>query len=166
MPDSVEVRSLAPTGEPRDGVVLMLPGRGYSCAMPLLSSVSRALRSTGWTVVQAHWELPRPPVAVVAKSLGVQAAPWAARRGYPAAWLTPVLTDPGIAELLTAYPAEQLVVGGTADPFWVRGFLGAGRTLEVDGADHSLELSDPEATSSVRTKVSVAVTELVTAGVA
>lgn len=173
------------------GRVLMLPGRGYSCAMPLLHWTTRALQASGWRVLQASWELgnlpadPRPfvtevaqrlqdtatspdeaagshgaPVVVVAKSLGTYAAPWAAERGYPAAWLTPVPTDPEVRAALHSYPAPSLVVGGTADPLWEAGFAGSGRVLQVDGADHSLELPDWRASLEVHREVAEAVVAL------
>lgn len=163
-----------PAGESR-GTVLMLPGRAYSCRMSLLAWTTRALQAGGWTVHQAEWDLPglpeRPrafvraaaerldamergpgPVLVVAKSLGTLAAHWAAERGYPAAWLTPVLETAGLrplpghsdalADRIRDYPAASLVVGGTADPLWRTGFQGTGEVLELDGADHSLEVPD------------------------
>lgn len=90
------------------------------------------------------------PVLVVAKSLGTLAAHWGAERGYPAVWLTPVLETAGLhplpghsdalADRIRDYPAASLVVGGTADPLWRSGFRGTGEVLELDGADHSLEL--------------------------
>jgi hypothetical protein len=104
------------------GTVLMLPGRAYTCTMSLLAWTTRALQATGWTVVQAEWDLsvfpreprafvegvaqdldaverPRGPVLVVAKSLGTLAAHWSAERGYPAVWLTPVLKAAGLHPL-------------------------------------------------------------------
>ncbi|MGD9961535.1 hypothetical protein [Nocardioides sp.] len=99
-------------------------------------------------------EMKRPgePVLVVAKSLGTLAAHWGAEKGYPAVWLTPVLKAAGrhplpshseeLASRLRDYPAPNLVVGGTADIFWQRGFTGTGEVLEIAGADHSLEVAD------------------------
>ena len=92
-----------PGGE-RRGTVLMLPGRAYSCGMSLLAWTTRALQATGWTVLQAEWDLsavpaeprvfiqdvaqqldemkrPAEPVLIVAKSLGALAAHWGLRRG-------------------------------------------------------------------------------------
>ena len=106
-----------PRGE-RRGTVLMLPGRAYSCGMSLLAWTTRALQATGWTVLQAEWNLsavpaeprvfiqavaqqldemkrPAEPVLIVAKSLGTLAAHWGAEKGYPAVWLTPVLKAAG-----------------------------------------------------------------------
>ena len=163
-----------PVGD-RRGTVLMLPGRGYTCDMSLLAWTTRALQAVGWTVCQAAWdaarvpdeprvfvedvarrldEMERPagPVLVVAKSLGTLGAHWAAERGYPAVWLTPVLETAGcypmprhsgpLAERIRAYPTESLVVGGTADELWQPGFRGTGTVLEIEGADHSLEVAD------------------------
>jgi hypothetical protein len=97
-------------------------------------------------------ERPPGPVIVVAKSLGTLAAHWGAEQGYPAVWLTPVLTAagryplPGHSEALTRrlreYPAANLVVGGTADELWQTGFRGTGTVLEIEGADHGLEVDD------------------------
>lgn len=95
-----------PVGD-RRGTVPMIPGRASSCDMSLLAWTTRALQATGWTVLQAEWNLsgvpvdPREfiecvaqqldemerqpgPVLVVAKSLGTLAAHWAAEQGYPA----------------------------------------------------------------------------------
>lgn len=163
-----------PVGDHR-GTVLMLPGRGYSCGMSLLAWTTRALQATGWTVLQAEWDLsalpnePRAfiegvaqqldemerqagPVLIVAKSLGTLAAHWGAEKGYPAVWLTPVLNAAGLyplpghsdalAERIRQYPTDNLVVGGTADSLWQTGFRGTGKILEIEGADHSLEVAD------------------------
>lgn len=163
----------------RHGTALMLPGRAYSCEMSLLACTTRALRSTGWTVLHAVWDLPvlpqeprafveaaareldamergAGPVLVVAKSLGTLAAHWGAGRGYPAVWLTPVLRAGGqhplpdeskaLVQRLRHYPSDNLVVGGTADPLWRPGFRGTGTVLEVEGADHGLEVADPRRT--------------------
>ncbi len=163
-----------PVGD-RRGTVLMLPGRGYSCGMSLLAWTTRALQATGWTVLQAEWDLsavpdePRVfiegvaqgldemerqtgPVLIVAKSLGTLAAHWGAEQEYPAVWLTPVFKAAGLypmpghsdalADRIREYPTDNLVVGGTADGLWQSGFRGTGKVLEIEGADHSLEVSD------------------------
>ena len=163
-----------PVGD-RRGTVLMLPGRGYTCGMSLLAWTTRALQASGWTVLQAEWdvsavpdeprafvegviqqldEVERPPgpVLIVAKSLGTLAAHWGAEQGYPAVWLTPVLNAVGLyplpghsdalVERIREYPTDNLVVGGTADSLWQRGFRGTGKVLEIEGADHGLEVAD------------------------
>ncbi len=60
-----------------------------------------------------------------------------------AAGLRP-LPDHGdaLAERIREYPVENLVVGGTADILWRTGFRGTGTVLEIEGADHSLEVAD------------------------
>ena len=50
-----------PGGDPKRGTVLMLPGRAYSCDMSLLAWTTRALQSTGWTVLQAEWNVSAVP---------------------------------------------------------------------------------------------------------
>ena len=150
--------------EPR-ATALMLPGRGYSCDMSLLGWTTRALQGAAWKVLQAGWdpsavpddphgfihevarhldEMERPagPVLIVAKSLGTLAADWGAAEGYPAVWLTPILNDSARAAPIRDYPRDNLVVGGTADSLWQVGFRGTGQVLEIDGADHSLEVAD------------------------
>jgi len=39
-------------------------------------------------------------------------------------------------------PTHNLVVGGTADISWQAGFRCTGQVLEIEGADHSLEVAD------------------------
>lgn len=176
----------------RCGTVLMLPGRAYSCEMSLLARTTHALRSAGWTVLQAGWELeefpqdPRAfvervaarldaanrqpgPVLVVAKSLGTLAAHWSAERGYPGVWLTPVFRAAGFNPMpvesaalehhVRAYPTDNLVVGGTADPFWVNGFTGTGVVIEVAGADHALETGDRDASTRHHEDIAAAVVD-------
>lgn len=93
-------------------------------------------------------------VLVVAKSLGTRAASYAASRSWSAAWMTPLLTDPSCRAGIAANRAPQLLVGGTADPYWDRAVAaGLGRAatvevLEVAGADHGLVLGDAGATAA------------------
>ncbi len=84
------------------------------------------------------------PVLIVAKSLGTLAAHWGAQQEYPAVWLTPVLGPVGsyplrddsdtLAERIRRYPADNLVVGGTADTLWQAGFRGTGKVLGIEGS--------------------------------
>lgn len=109
------------------------------------------------------------PVLVVAKSLGTLAAHWGAERGYPAVWLTPVLETAGLrplpghsdalADRIRDYPAPNLVVGGTADPLWRTGFQGTGTVLEIEGADHSLEVPDWREALRLHDQVAAAVAD-------
>ena len=84
-------------------------------------------------------------VLVVAKSLGTLAAARAAERGYAAAWLTPLLSDPDLAEPMLSYPAAQYVVIGADDRYLDRDVLDAlpGQHVVVPG-DHVLRVpGDP-----------------------
>jgi hypothetical protein len=82
---------------------------------------------------------------LIAKSLGTNAAVLAAERALPAVWLTPVLTVPWITSAMSRATAPFLLVGGTADPMWDG--ASARRlspyVLEVEGADHGMQLSGP-----------------------
>jgi hypothetical protein len=82
---------------------------------------------------------------LIGKSLGSNAAVLAAERGLPAVWLTPVLTVPWVAAALGRATAPFLLVGGTADAMW-DGVLArrlSPYVLEVEGADHGLQLPGP-----------------------
>lgn len=98
-------------------------------------------------------------VLVVAKSLGTRAASYVASRSWSAAWMTPLLTDPSCRTGIAANPAHQLVVGGTADPYWdaaVAAGLGSTDAVEVlafPGADHALVLGDDDATAAALDRV-------------
>jgi pimeloyl-ACP methyl ester carboxylesterase len=78
---------------------------------------------------------------VVAKSLGTLLLPAAVRLELPGVWLTPLLTDPQVAEAARTAQVPCLLIGGTADPCW-RGDVARGgdaEVLELDGAGHLLE---------------------------
>jgi pimeloyl-ACP methyl ester carboxylesterase len=142
-------------------VATVLPGKGYSPAAPLLHYATMLLRDRGWTVRQLWWDktemsteeaavararreldaVTAPVHLVVAKSLGTLALPIAAEMGLPGVWLTPILTDPGVAAALSRIEVPALLIGGTADPFWVSDVARGERlqVLEIAGADHGLE---------------------------
>jgi len=156
------------------GRCVVLPGRQYTQDGPLLFFAAQTALMHGWDVRQVWWDAEAPArfsrdvadeidwvaarldaavdgydgrVLVVAKSLGTLAAPLAAARGYEAAWLTPLLTEPEIAKALLSYPGEQLVVIGSDDPFLDQEVLDAlpGQRLVVPG-DHILRVpGDPAA---------------------
>ena len=69
------------------------------------------------------------------------AASRAARHGYDATWLTPLLTEPDLAAPLLSYPARQLVVIGADDPYFDEDVFDAlpGDRLLVPG-DHILRV--------------------------
>lgn len=138
---------------------VVLPGRAYDVTGPLLATSIGVLERHGYDVRGVAWTLTDPPAdpagfvsehlaaaaaegcdLVVAKSLGCWAASYAGERGWPAVWLTPVLTDPSCATAIRSSPSPQLVVAGLADPFHdpaVAADLGCD-LVELDGLDHAL----------------------------
>ena len=149
------------------GTAIVLPGGMFGAGTPLLHWTSMALTQHGWSVVVASWDeealargpadhviavaasaLERAssglPVLVVAKSLGTLALPWAVTEGLPGVWLTPLLDDASVHEAVREVRSPTLLVGGTADPSWVRPeILGAGvRIVELADADHGLQRRD------------------------
>ncbi|WP_180934199.1 hypothetical protein [Nocardioides ungokensis] len=146
------------------GRCVILPGSRYTPDGPMLFFAAQVALMRGWDVRQVWWEVPQLSsdadevawvgsqleaavdgfagrVIVVAKSLGTMAAPVAAARGYDAACLTPLLTEPDLAEPLLSYPAEQFVVIGADDPYFSQRVLDAlpGEHLVVPG-DHVLRV--------------------------
>ncbi|MEU8235863.1 alpha/beta hydrolase [Actinoplanes sp. NPDC048967] len=77
---------------------------------------------------------------LIAKSLGTHAATLAADLELPAIWLTPLLTVPPLVDAITRNPAPQLLIGGTADPWWVpEAARSTGQqVLTIRDANHSL----------------------------
>jgi len=159
-------------GDP-DRVAVLLPGRHYVPQAPLLWFARSAAQRRGWSVLEVwyeEWEdmadwvgwteeraragLARTEGArrvVVGKSLASAAAGAVADEGVPAVWLTPLLAEPEIAAGLRRAAAPTLVVGGTADALWdgeVARTLDAVKVLELDGADHSLEIPGDAAASA------------------
>jgi hypothetical protein len=152
-----------PAGEPV-GSAVVLPGRGYPPAAPLLAFAAQALVQHGWVVDQVWWDVPRLSddetvawvcdqldraapasgrVLVCGKSVGSLAAPLAGERRYEAIWLTPLLEVPAVVGAIAANPARQLLVGGSADPAWstqVADRLSSEScdVVEVAGADHGM----------------------------
>jgi hypothetical protein len=146
------------------GRCVVLPGSKYTPDGPMLFFAAQVALMRGWNVRQVWWEVPQfssdaeevawvgaqldaaldgyvGRVMVVAKSLGTLAAPFAAARGCDAAWLTPLLTNPDVAEPLLSYPAAQFVVIGSSDPYLRQDVFGAlpGERLVVAG-DHILRV--------------------------
>jgi len=102
---------------------------------------------------------PRP--ALIGKSLTSLAAAIAAREGLPAIWLTPLIAaghelTSSVVAGLEAGSAPRLLVGGTADPSWdgtvARSFADA-EIVELDRADHGLEVADIAASAANLTTV-------------
>lgn len=184
-PDGVATDRWEPAGE-AVGTAVVLPGRAYPPAAPLLAFAGYALLAAGWAVRDVWWDEPvqqdaawvgarlaaategvSGPVLVVGKSLGTRGATLAAERGYPAIWLTPLLTEPGSVAAIRANPARQLLVGGTADDLWeadVAASLASERcdVLQLDGLDHVLrDPADPVRTAEALVEVTRAMARFV-----
>lgn len=160
------------------GCAVLLPGRAYGTRAPLLALAHEVLVADGWEVRPVAWDAPAPvpgsvepavaerfvvrhlreatadltsgghDVLVVAKSLGTRAAAYAAARAWSAVWMTPLLRDTSCRGGIATNPAPQLLVGGTADPYWDPAGAGSLRrsalvdvdvdVVEVAGADHGM----------------------------
>ncbi|NOJ61136.1 hypothetical protein [Arthrobacter sp. 260] len=146
---------------------LVLPGARYTVHAPLLYWPILALIESGWDVWCIDWHsgietvdrqdiagfmksalaraeelMPAQPELVIAKSLGTYALPHFATRQVKAAWLTPILSDPAIADAFSGmHPGQHLVIGGTADPSWHPDLMGStdARVISIDSANHRLE---------------------------
>ncbi len=142
-----EYVEIAPLTQPV-GLAVLLPGRAYTPAGPLLDFATQACTEAGWHVRQVWWQIPEGHAAgnpdgdpadraawvagelaealigapdrvlVIGKSLGCYAAAFAAEHSLAAVWLTPVLTEPLVTEGVRTNNARQLLVGGAQDPFW------------------------------------------------
>ena len=174
-----------PDGTSR-GVALVAPGRAYPPTAPLLELARRALVQHGFTVQQIWWDATSRAeddgpeqwvrrhvaaahaaedadhVLVVGKSLGTRAASYAAERGLDAIWLTPLLTEPSVAEAIGANAGRQLLVGGLADELWDAGVAreleeGGCDVLEVPDADHGMGTRDAVRTAEIHLEVARAV---------
>ncbi|MGA8846044.1 MAG: hypothetical protein WB471_05460 [Nocardioides sp.] len=148
------------------GRCVILPGRQYTVDSPLLFFAAEVALDRGWDVRQVWWEAPvrgsldvldeinwvgeqldaaldgyAGRVLVVGKSLGTLAAGRAAARGCSGVWLTPLLTEREAAAPLLSYPAPQLVMIGSEDPYLSRDVLAAlpGTQVVVPG-DHVLRV--------------------------
>jgi hypothetical protein len=153
-------------GDP-DRVATVLPGHGYTGDAPLLHFTRLLLRTRGWSVRTVRWVTPPAPAQllgparnlldagparrhlVVAKSLSTWLLPSAVERGLPGVWLTPLLREAQVLRAAGAAVAPTLLVGGSLDPTWDPDAAAASgqRTLEVAGADHSLEVAGDVAAS-------------------
>ncbi|MRG58760.1 hypothetical protein GE115_02565 [Agromyces sp. CFH 90414] len=163
MPRIERLTSEASSGAP---VALVLPGAGYTIQGPLLYWPVLALEQAGWDVWSANWHteitdsvrrdlakfiketlsqaddvLPGPPNVVIGKSLGTHALPYFVDRAVRAAWITPLLTVPAIADAARVASASHLLVGGTADPSWEPDAIRGTRAeiVVVPSGNHSLE---------------------------
>ncbi|GAB7005938.1 hypothetical protein JCM18899A_34110 [Nocardioides sp. AN3] len=171
-------------GVPEVGRAVLLPGRAYTPAMPLLAAVVDVLLQDGWAVREVWWTAPdgltqrrtagwvadeaRTAAAgwaerplLIGKSLGTFAAPYAARERLDSVWLTPLLGDRRVRKGIRRNRARQLLVGGTADEAWVPAAAARTRAdvLELPDADHSLVVKgDKERTLAYRAQIRDALT--------
>ena len=161
-------------GDPQR-VAVQLPGGSYGPDTGLLWYARIPFIERGWTIRVVHWgdstkyeDVPAIAAEVVAdaaagqtvilaKSLGTLALPWAVNHGVAGVWLTPVLTQPDVAEAVARAGHDQLLIGGTADRLWdsEAAHRGRAQVIEIDRADHGLHISDDlEATlAALRTTV-------------
>ena len=154
---------------------LILPGRGYTPAMPALFLTALALRDAGLEPVPVEWPAPvgtavapdvvratvaeaiatHAPSYVVSKSMGTHAAPVVADHGIDAVWLTPLLDDADCRAAIARHPGRQLLVGGTEDFAWHDPHgLGTAEVCELPGADHGYVVAG-DAVATARTLVEV-----------
>ncbi len=151
-------------------IAVVLPGRAYPVTAPALAVAVDAVREASYDVRPVTWgELAAVPPdpdrwvtdqlrgaavdgcdLVVAKSLGTRAAAHAARQGWPAVWVTPLLRDAAVLQGIRANSAPQLLVCGGADPLHDTAAVDAVSAatdhactvLELDGVDHALSSTD------------------------
>ena len=166
-------------GDP-DRCAVLLPGIRYFSQAPLLWFAREAAQAQGWSVVEVDERAPAGEepfewmrgqaeralgaasgagtVVVIGKSLGSIAA---TVHAGPAIWLTPLLDRPEIAQALRGASAPTLLVGSPDDPTWNGGIEtaeSAVEVLEIDGLDHSLQVSrDPMASLDVLSEVTARV---------
>lgn len=129
---------------------LILPGRRYSPALPLLQVTRGVLIEHGWSVREVWWQVPATLEGINRWVAGQAAAAMAEESAVPPAperWLfaakslgtrvvrtgpradayvllTPLLTSAGVVASVTSLVAEGvpvLLVGGTEDELWSPG---------------------------------------------
>ncbi len=151
-------------------IAVLLPGLSYTPNHPLLYFTRQVLLAHGWSVEEVWWssddlddfrrhewaatrviqtataaldKVADQNPLVVGKSLGSLLLPFVAERGWPAIWLTPLLSLPEIADALTTATGKTLLIGGTVDDYWDGEVAKASghQVLEIEGAHHGLEIS-------------------------
>jgi pimeloyl-ACP methyl ester carboxylesterase len=144
--------------------VLLLPGQFYPTRAPLLWFAREAAVAHGWSALEVLGEPGLHPdplawerecaeralgaagdarVTIIGKSLASFLADLVNERHLAAVWLTPVLTNSAVVGALARADRPTLLVGGTADRLWDQTAIPNNKALEVlelDGADHSLQV--------------------------
>ncbi|HEY7208070.1 MAG TPA: hypothetical protein VH416_07500 [Gaiellaceae bacterium] len=156
--DGVRLR-IAREGEPNRWAVV-LPGAGYTPDGALFWFARKALVARGLGLVEVWWDAPGVAAAragleladerggavlLVAKSIGTSVLA-ELEPELPAVWLTPLLGRELVRSALSRPAEPALVVVGRADPASPPELVAELRgveLLELDGADHALEVPDP-----------------------
>jgi hypothetical protein len=187
MPDRIDLGSCAALrhdGDP-DRCAVLLPGQFYPTRAPVLWFAREAVMAAGWSAIEVLGEpgLHDDPLAwereaaegaleavggarvlVVGKSLASLLAGMVSDRELPAAWLTPLLTEPSVLKALAATRRPTLLAGGSADAVWRADAIPANPALEVveiPGADHAIQvLDDLSASVDALRRVTLAVGQL------
>jgi hypothetical protein len=161
-----------------DRIAVVLPGAQYLPSGPLLWFAREVALRHGWSVLEVwdeyldrsvdprEWVDARAEAALrrvgdaeillVAKSITSHAAGIAGERGLPGIWLTPLLHLGEVAAAFERLDAPALLVGGAADESWDRAAAhrGGHEVLELEGADHSLQVQgDPLASVELLRRV-------------
>lgn len=167
-PDGLRIEHLLITHEQPRGLVILLPGRGYTCDYPVLHYLRQAAATLSYDVLSVRYSFQVMPqsggefsldalaaevdqvvaqvlqpgyerVIVVGKSLGTPLAVRYAAEAERLILLTPISTS-----VQDAGDKPILAVSGTADPSYQPELLeqvGANvRWIVLDGLDHSLEV--------------------------
>ena len=159
-------------------IVVVLPGARYLPFGPLLWFSREVALSHGWSVLEVwdeyrdrsvdagEWVEARTEAALrhagdarillVTKSITSHAARLAGERRLPGVWLTPLLRLPEIAAAFEGLDAPSLLIGGSADASWDAAVArrGGHEVLELEGADHSLQIGgDPLASVALLRRV-------------
>lgn len=150
-------------------VAIVLPGARYLPFAPLLWFARSVATNRDWSVLEVwdeyldrsddpwRWAEDRADAALarigdatvvlVTKSLTSHAVRVAAQRNLSGIWLTPLLHNDEIAAGFAALQAPALLIGGTADESWDVSAASRHDVLEIEGADHALQLPEDPAAS-------------------
>jgi len=164
---------------------VLLPGQFYPTRAPVLWFAREAVMAQGWSALEMLGEPGEHPdplawvrdcaeralaqasaaqILVIGKSLASLLAEQVADRGFPAAWLTPLLTEAAVTDALAKTRQRTLLIGGTADRLWQPDAIPDNPVLEVlelPGLDHALQRTgDPHAGLDALRQLTEAITRL------